>query len=85
MTITICEKTGRPVYETINDVKMPIDYSFNAVNDFVHSDVHFEELQYCCLGMAKEIEKLKGKLAEYMELIDETYENRGVFCEPPKY
>lgn len=39
---------------------MPADYTFELVNDFVHGvDVNFEELQWLCLGMANEIDKLR--------------------------
>jgi len=31
-----------------------------------------------------EIRLLRDKLLECREWIDETYENRGVFCDPPK-
>jgi len=63
MVLTICETTGKPLYETTDDVNHPVDYTFDAVNDFVHApDVIFEELQCCCLGMATEIEKLRNAL-----------------------
>ena len=60
MALTICEETGKPLYETTEDVNHPVDYSFEAVKNFVHSpDVHFEELQHCCLRMSTEIEQLR--------------------------
>jgi len=60
MTLTIDSETGIPVTETIEGVTLPVDFSFKNVNDFVHSvDVHFEELQALCLGMACEIERLQ--------------------------
>jgi hypothetical protein len=63
MALTICEKTGKAIYETIEDINMPVDYSFESVNDFVHcADATYEELQCLCLGMATEIEKLKASL-----------------------
>jgi hypothetical protein len=52
MSYTLTE-TGKALTETREGVTMPADYSFAAVNDFVHSvDVIFEELQWLCLGMA---------------------------------
>ena len=40
-------------------MKQPKTYSFDDVNDFVHStNTEFEELQCACLGMATEISKL---------------------------
>ena len=42
---------------------MPAGYSFAKVNEFVHSgEVHFEDLQYLCLGMANEIDRLTKEL-----------------------
>jgi hypothetical protein len=68
MTLTICETTGKPLYETTENVNHPVDYMFDAVNNFVHSpDIHFEELQYCCLGMATEIEKLNNRIKEIQD------------------
>lgn len=64
MTVTL-DNNGKALTETIEDVTMPIDYSFSVVNDFVHShDTHFEELQYLCLGMANEIERLNKIIAD---------------------
>jgi hypothetical protein len=62
MTLTINEN-GIALSETIDGVTMPVDYSFNNVNDFVHAtDTHFEELQCLCLGMSNEIERLSKLL-----------------------
>lgn len=59
MIYTITE-TGQALTETHEGVTMPADYSFAAVNDFVHSmGVSFEELQALCLCMACYIEKLE--------------------------
>lgn len=53
-------ETGIVLTETQQDVTMPVNYSFAAVNDYVHGfDRHFEELQWLALGMATEIEKLR--------------------------
>lgn len=51
---------GIPLTVTEENVTMPADYSFTCINDFVHSHgTSFEDLQYLCLGMANEIERLK--------------------------
>ena len=53
-------ETGMVLTETQEGVTMPADYSFAAVNDYVHGvDRYFEELQWLALGMATEIEKLR--------------------------
>lgn len=60
MTLTIDNKTGKAISETIEGVTLPFDFSFKNINDFVHStETHFEELQALCLGMACEIERLE--------------------------
>lgn len=59
MTLTLTE-TGKVLTETRDGITMPADYSFATVNDYIHGqDVHFEELQALCLGMATHIEKLQ--------------------------
>lgn len=59
MSFTMTE-TGIVLTETQEGVTMPADYSFVAVNDYVHGvDRYFEELQWLALGMATEIEKLR--------------------------
>ena len=59
MSHTITE-TGLALTETQEGVTMPADYSFAAVNDYVHGvDRYFEELQWLAIGMATEIEKLR--------------------------
>lgn len=59
MSYTLTE-TGEALTETREGVTMPADYSFAAVNDYVHGgDRYFEELQWLCLGIATEIEKLR--------------------------
>ena len=59
MSYTMTE-TGLVLTETQEGVTMPADYSFAAVNDYVHGvDRYFEELQWLTLGMATEIEKLR--------------------------
>ncbi len=52
------DESGQALTETCEGVTMPVDYSFAAVSDFVHShDTQFECLQALCLGMAEEIER----------------------------
>jgi hypothetical protein len=59
MTYTMTE-TGNVLTETQEGITMPADYSFATVNDFVHGlDVHYEDLQSLCLGMADHIDKLR--------------------------
>lgn len=51
MSHTMTE-TGMVLTETREGVTMPADYSFAAVNDYVHGvDRFFEELQWLALGM----------------------------------
>ena len=62
MSYTLTE-TGKALTETQEGVTMPADYSFATVNDFVHGvEVNFEDLQYLCLGMANEIDRLTKEL-----------------------
>lgn len=71
MSYTIKEN-GEVLTETNEGVTLPVDCSFEKVNDWIHGiDVHFEELQALCLGMAnendslrKENKDLKQQLAE---------------------
>lgn len=65
MTYALTE-SGLVLTETQDGVTMPADYSFAAVNDYVHDhDRHFEELQWLALGMATEIDKLRcGELPQ---------------------
>ena len=59
MSYTFTED-GTALTETKEGVTMPADYSFASVNDYVHGvDRYFEELQWLCLGMETEIEKLR--------------------------
>lgn len=60
MSITF-NSEGKALTKTIEGITMPIDYSFESINDFVHGvDVMFEDLQCLCLGMACYIDKLHG-------------------------
>lgn len=57
------DESGKLLTETIDGVTMPADYTFATVNDFVHGkDVHFEDLQSLCLGMAAHFEKMQERL-----------------------
>ena len=59
MSYTLTE-TGKVLTETQEGITMPADYSFATVNDYVHGmEVHFEDLQALCLGMADHIDKLR--------------------------
>ncbi len=65
MTNLTLDENGIILTETEDGVTMPVDYSFNIVNDFVHSrGTHYEELQSLCLGMAAHIEKLSNALRD---------------------
>jgi hypothetical protein len=58
---------GRVLTETIEGVTMPVDYSFAAVNDYVHSPERFyEELEWLSLGMACHIEQLEKQRNELL-------------------
>lgn len=73
--VTICNETGKAIYQTTEGVNHPVDYSFESINDFVHSEnVTFEELQCCCLGMATEIDKLKMLLYSAHQRIRDLYD-----------
>jgi hypothetical protein len=81
-TLTICAKTGAVLTETLEGVTMPTDYSFAAVNDYVHGvDRYFEELQWLALGMATEIDKLRQRIAEAPRAIMDTRDILGI-CAP---
>lgn len=59
------DENGTALTETREGVTMPVDCSFEKVNDWVHgTDVQFEELQALCLGMASENDKLKRLIAD---------------------
>jgi len=62
MSLTFDEK-GLALTETIESVTMPVDCSFEKVNDWIHGiDVQYEELEALCLGMATENDKLRKAL-----------------------
>lgn len=59
MSLTI-DENGTALTETVDGCTMPADYTFALINDFVHSTgTNYEDLQYLCLGMAAEIDKLR--------------------------
>ena len=59
MSYTLTE-SGNVLTETQEGITMPADYSFAAVNDYIHGpDVTYETLEALCLGMAVYIEKLR--------------------------
>lgn len=81
-SLTICAATGAVLTETVDGVTMPADYTFAAVNDFVHgTEVIFEELQWLCLGMATEIEKLRARIESAPVAIMDTRDVLGI-CAP---
>ncbi len=70
---------GKVLTETQEGVTMPADYSFECVNDYVHSpDRQYEELECLALGMASHIEKItkqRDELAWALKNISETFPN----------
>lgn len=59
---TTYDNNGKAMIETCEGIEMPADYSFSTVNDYVHTPGRqYEELEALCLGMACEIERLRGK------------------------
>jgi len=64
MSYTLNEN-GIVLTETRDGLTMPVDCSFEKVNDWVHGiDVQFEELQALCLGMADENDRLRAALRQ---------------------
>ena len=60
---TARNENGIVLTETRDGVTMPVDYSFEKVNDWIHGvGVHYEELQALCLGMAAENDRLRANL-----------------------
>lgn len=54
----------------VDEIWTPADYSFAAVNDFVHHpEVSYEELQWAMLGMATERDKAHAAI----QAIEERY------------
>jgi hypothetical protein len=70
MSFTMNE-LGEVLTETQDGVTMPIDCSFEKVNDWIHgADVQFEELQALCLGMSSENDKLRAELKKLEQTND---------------
>ena len=70
MTHTFNEN-GIALTETKEDATMPVDYSFECINDYVHSkDAQYEDLQCLCLVMAEYIEKLEKFKETTRECLD---------------
>jgi hypothetical protein len=65
------DENGRALTETRDGVTMPVDCSFEKVNDWIHGiDVQFEEVQALCLGMASENDRLRKALQDIAEWTD---------------
>lgn len=66
------DENGTALTETQEGVTMPVDCSFEKVNDWIHGvDVQFEELQALCLGMAAENDRLRSELKQ-QQMINKT-------------
>lgn len=64
--IIVFDNNSNPLYMEMGydkpNIKTPVDYSFKSINDFVHcADASYEELQYLCLGLATELERIKTR------------------------
>lgn len=59
---TTYDNEGKAITEECEGIVMPADYSFKTVNDYVHQMGRtYEELESLCLGMACEIDTLRGQ------------------------
>ena len=59
------DKNGTALTETRESVTLPVDCSFEKVNDWIHGvDVQFEEIQALCLGIANENDRLRKALQD---------------------
>ena len=59
------DENGTALTETQEGVTLPVDCSFEKVNDWIHGiDVQFEEVQALCLGMANENDRLRKALQD---------------------
>ena len=59
------DENGTALAETQEGVTLPVDCSFEKVNDWIHGiDVQFEEVQALCLGMANENDRLRKALQD---------------------
>jgi len=51
------------IIEDMQDKNSPINYSFQAINEYVHSfDRQYEHLECLCLEMARHIDNLNNKI-----------------------
>lgn len=65
---TTFNENGIALTETQDGITMPIDCSFEKVNDWIHGpEVQYEELEALCLGMAAENDKLRQALTQQMQ------------------
>lgn len=65
------DENGTALTETRDGLTMPVDCSFEKVNDWIHGiDVQFEEVQALCLGMASENDRLRKALQDIAEWTD---------------
>lgn len=63
------DENGTALTETQDGVTMPVDCSFEMVNDWIHGvDVQYEEIEALCLGMAAENDRLRAKLKNHVLL-----------------
>ena len=67
------DENGTALVEHHGGVNYPAELTFECVNDFVHESPHYEELQYLCLGLIGEIEKIRKTTLE--NIIDDMPEN----------
>lgn len=61
---------------TREGVTIPANHSFAAVNEFVHGDVHFEELQWAMLGLATDRERIETALRDLYNVIRDRHYGR---------
>ncbi len=60
-SVTVSEN-GKVLCEHLDGFDWPGELTFECVNDFVHdAGREYEELQYLCLGLIAEIEKMRNK------------------------
>ena len=82
MTLTL-DESGKALTETQDDVTMPVDYTFECINDFVHSpETHFEEIQALALGMASHIAKIEKQKQAFKDSM--VYLGAVINLEDPK-
>lgn len=64
----LADEDNAPVRK--DGILLPANYSFGAINAFVHDDVSFEELQWAMLGMAGELDALRADKARLDWLLE---------------